>query len=75
MAIDWMTIPAAPDSVLEFVNCQCKKGCDSRRCSCVKASFAHVMTAKIPVKNSRAVSIVTLIVIIVTMILVLERQR
>ena len=36
--IDWMTIPAAPDSVLEFVNCKCRKGCDSR-CSCVKASL------------------------------------
>ena len=37
--IDWMTIPAAPDSVLEFVNCKFNKGCDSRRCSCVKASL------------------------------------
>ena len=39
VVIDWMTIPAAPDCILEFVNCKCKKGCDSRRCSCVKASL------------------------------------
>ena len=39
VVIDWMTIPTAPDPVLEFVNCRCNKGCDSRRCSCVKASL------------------------------------
>lgn len=39
VAVDWMTIPAAPDSILEFVNCKCTKGCENRRCSCVKASL------------------------------------
>ncbi|XP_028411728.1 uncharacterized protein LOC114534481 [Dendronephthya gigantea] len=37
--IAWMTIPAAPDSILEFVNCKCTKGCENRRCSCLKASL------------------------------------
>ena len=39
VAVEWMTIPAAPDSILEFVHCKCTKGCESRRCSCVKASL------------------------------------
>jgi hypothetical protein len=25
--------------ILELVNCKCKKGCESRRCSCFKASL------------------------------------
>ena len=39
VAIDWMTNPPAPESVLEFVNCKCKSGCANKRCSCVKASL------------------------------------
>jgi hypothetical protein len=39
MVGDWMTIPAPPDSILELVNCKCKKGCGNRRCSCVRASL------------------------------------
>ena len=39
VAVDWMTIPAAPESVLEFVNCKCKSGCENKRCSCIKASL------------------------------------
>ena len=39
VAVEWMTIPAAPDSVLEFVHCKCSKGCENRRCSCIKASL------------------------------------
>ncbi|XP_028417356.1 uncharacterized protein LOC114541753 [Dendronephthya gigantea] len=37
--VNWMILPAAPDSILEFVSCKCKKGCENRRCSCVKASL------------------------------------
>lgn len=33
MVIDWMTIPTALDSILEFLNCKCKKGSDSGKCS------------------------------------------
>ena len=32
--IDWMTIPPAPDSILEFLSCNCTKSCDSNRCIC-----------------------------------------
>ena len=34
-----MTLPIAPDSILCFVNCSCKKGCSNARCSCQKASL------------------------------------
>lgn len=37
--IKWMTVAPAPESLLEFVNCKCKQGCENRRCSCVKASL------------------------------------
>ena len=37
--INWMTLPATPDSILEFINCKCKKGCETRKCSCVKSSM------------------------------------
>ena len=39
VTIKWMTLPPAPDSVLEFVNCKCTKGCENRRCSCVKGNL------------------------------------
>jgi hypothetical protein len=37
--VNWMTLPPAPDSVLEFVHCKCTKGCENNRCSCVKATL------------------------------------
>jgi hypothetical protein len=37
--VDWMTIPPAPDSVLDFANCKCKKACQNNRCSCLKAKL------------------------------------
>jgi hypothetical protein len=39
LCIKWMTLPVAPDSVLEIVNCSCKTGCKSNRCSCKKANL------------------------------------
>ena len=36
VCISWMTIGPAPESLLEFVNCKCQKGCENKRCSCVK---------------------------------------
>ena len=39
VTINWMSFAPAPDSVLEFVNCQCKKGCENNRCSCAKAAM------------------------------------
>ena len=35
----WMTTNVAPDQLLEFVNCGCKKGCNTQRCSCLKAAL------------------------------------
>ena len=32
-----MTLPAAPDPLLEIVKCTCKTGCKTQRCSCTKA--------------------------------------
>ena len=37
--VKWMTIAPAPESLLEFVNCKCQKGCETKRCSCVKAEL------------------------------------
>ena len=37
--VKWMTLPAAPDGILENVNCGCKSGCSSRRCACKKAEL------------------------------------
>jgi hypothetical protein len=37
VTINWTSLAPAPDSILEFVNCKCKKGCENNRCSCVKA--------------------------------------
>ena len=39
VTINWMSFAPAPDSFLEFVNCQCKKGCENNRCSCAKAAM------------------------------------
>ena len=32
----FMTEPAAPDSLLKFISCNCKTGCSNQRCSCKK---------------------------------------
>ena len=32
-------MPAAPDGILENVNCGCKSGCSTRRCACQKADL------------------------------------
>jgi hypothetical protein len=34
-----MTRPSAPDSLLEYVQCNCKKGCKTSRCSCLKSGL------------------------------------
>ncbi|XP_065677405.1 uncharacterized protein LOC136092782 [Hydra vulgaris] len=36
IAISWMEMPAAPDSLLDFVHCYCRD-CSTKRCSCNKA--------------------------------------
>lgn len=39
LEITWGTQGPAPDSILEFVSCKCKKGCQTNRCSCYKANL------------------------------------
>ena len=39
VTIDWMDLPPAPDAILENVECNCKKGCGTNRCSCKKANL------------------------------------
>ena len=36
----WMTLPPAPEGVLENVSCGCKSGCSTKRCACKKADLA-----------------------------------
>lgn len=39
--IHWMSQNAAPDSILEIVNCKCSKSkCNSARCSCRKSGLS-----------------------------------
>ncbi len=37
--IVWMTIPPAPEGILENVNCGCQSGCTTRRCVCKRAAL------------------------------------
>lgn len=37
--LKWMNLPSAPESILENVNCGCKSGCRTKRCSCLKAEL------------------------------------
>ena len=39
VSIDWMDLPPAPDGILENVQCACKTGCMSNKCSCRKANL------------------------------------
>ena len=47
LIIDWMTIPPAPDTVLEFVSCNCIKSCDSNRCTCKSNGLKCTDTCKV----------------------------
>ncbi|XP_028415026.1 uncharacterized protein LOC114538109 [Dendronephthya gigantea] len=39
LQIVWGTQPPAPESILEYVDCKCKKGCTTNRCSCHKSGL------------------------------------
>ena len=39
VSIDWMDLPPAPDGLLENIQCACKKGCTTNRCSCHRANL------------------------------------
>ena len=35
----WMSGPPAPDAVLAFLSCDCKKKCVQEKCSCMQNGF------------------------------------
>lgn len=37
--VKWMSMPVAPDGILENVNCGCRSGCSTKRCACVRAEL------------------------------------
>ena len=39
VSINWMDLRPAPDGILENIECYCKKGCASNRCSSVNANL------------------------------------
>lgn len=39
LEILWSTLPSAPDSLIECIDCKCKTGCGTKRCSCLKADL------------------------------------
>ena len=39
LKIDWMHGQPAPDSVLEFIACKCKKQCRAGDCSCLDSGL------------------------------------
>ena len=39
LKIKWGTKESTLDSILEYVMCKCKKGCNTKRCSCEKANL------------------------------------
>ena len=39
LLVDWLSLPSAPECVLEFVSCGCRTGCMLGRCSCHRQSL------------------------------------
>ena len=39
LEIVWSTVPSAPNSLIECIDCKCKTGCKTKRCSCLKAGL------------------------------------
>ena len=37
LQIHWLSMPAAPESLRQSVNCGCRTGCTSQRCSCKRS--------------------------------------
>lgn len=52
--IQWMSIRAAPDELLQFVNCGCKTGCESNRCGCKRANLHCTELCKCVNCNNRS---------------------
>ena len=40
VGIKWMDLAPAPDMIMAFINCFCKKGCKTNRCSCKNAQMS-----------------------------------
>ena len=39
LEIDWLSLPAAPRSILEMISCGCRSGCKDGHCSCRRHSL------------------------------------
>ena len=39
LLVKWMTMPVAPNGIIENVKCGCKSGCSTRRCAGMKAEL------------------------------------
>ena len=39
LEVKWMEQSPAPDQLIILVNCRCKKGCETARCSCVRSTL------------------------------------
>lgn len=37
--ITWVTVPPAPQALLELVSCKCRTGCSTCRCSCFNSDL------------------------------------
>lgn len=46
VSILWMDLPPAPDGILENVECACKSGCSTNRCSCFKGNLGCTSLCK-----------------------------
>jgi hypothetical protein len=52
--LKWMSIDAAPEELLQFVNCGCKTGCESNRCGCKRANLHCTELCKCENCNNRS---------------------
>jgi len=39
LTVNWMTGPMAPDAILEFLSCKCKRSCQLPSCQCMVNGF------------------------------------
>ena len=46
VSVSWMDLPPAPDGILENVECACKSGSSTNRCSCFKGSLSCISLCK-----------------------------
>ena len=55
LAIGWMTILLAPDSILEFLLCGCIKSCNNNRCKCRSNSIPCTDMCKLKICSNTTI--------------------